>query len=182
MEINIKRFRKANVLLTLGFFAFSCFPMAYASENLTIDKLDFTKMSNKARAIFLNDKENFCTSYDNSIQKPELIFSEHPIEKVRISYTGLKAEVIDYNRFQCLNGSNPYNGSAGSPLIIIVKGKIFKFGLARGWKLTSWNESRILLVDRHGTWCDLPGYRVCIEAFIFEKDEFLSATKSIRTQ
>ena len=141
-----------------------------------IDTLDLSHFSDETKNLLKLASKELCTRpYEEGVI-PRLGYYQNPIEMHKIGSNATMAEVIDYNRFTCIEGFHDFSGSAGAPLKLVVNGKIINFGYHRSWKVINFSENQpVLLVSRHGLSCDRAGYRACISAYVYEEGEFVHA-------
>ena len=141
-----------------------------------IDTLDLSNFSVQTKNLLkLASKELCIRPYEEGVI-PRLGYYQNPIEIHIVGSNEIMAEIIDYNRFTCIEGFHDFSGSAGAPLKLVVNGKIINFGYQRSWKVINFSENQpVLLVSRHGLSCDRAGYRACISAYVYEEGEFVHA-------
>ena len=141
-----------------------------------MDALDLSNFSEQTKKLIkIASKELCIRPYEEGVI-PKLGYYQNPIEVHKVESNGTMAEIIDYNRFTCIEGFHDFSGSAGAPLKLVINGKIINFGHHRSWEVVDYSENQpVLLVSRHGLWCDRAGYRMCISAYVYEEGEFAHA-------
>ena len=141
-----------------------------------IDTLDLSNFSDQTKNLLKSASKELCIRPYHEGVIPRLGYYQNPIEMHKIGSNETMAEIIDYNRFTCIEGFHDFSGSAGAPLKLVVNGKIINFGYHRSWKVINFSENQpVLLVFRHGLSCDRAGYRACISAYVYEEGEFVHA-------
>ena len=142
-----------------------------AAEEINIDTLD---ISNKAKALLKKEQRDWC----NPIEEDENTFSfeSNPVTSIILGMGGEEAEIIEYNKFKCKVGwGRNGGGSGGYPLALIIEDVIYDLNLVNGgWHLVNLEgSSPVLLLSRHGTFCNLSGTYACLQAFVYH-DNVLS--------
>ena len=140
-------------------------------ENINIASMP---ISERAKALLKNEQTNWC----NPIEEGENIFSfdSHPVTSIVLGMDGEVAEFIEYSKFTCKVGyGRNGGGSGGYPLVVVIEDVIYDLDLVRsGWKVVNlgW-DSPVLLVSRHGSFCNRSGTYACLQAFVYQ-DKVLS--------
>ena len=93
--------------------------------------------------------------------------------ELRSHFGTVNAELVDEGQYRCSPAASLYCGSAGCPLYLIVNGETMAWQ-AMGWRLVDWGSARILLIARHGAWCDGAGGEVCYEALVWSNGRMLT--------
>ena len=131
-------------------------------------------ISERAKALLKNEQMNWC----NPIEGGENIFSfdSNPVTSIVLGMDGEVAEFIEYSKFICKVGyGRNGGGSGGYPLVVVIEDVIYDLDLVRsGWKVVNlgW-DSPVLLVSRHGSFCNRSGTYACLQAFVYH-DKVLS--------
>ena len=167
------------LILSILFFLSSMYAQGETTDRPDphpIDTLDLSNFSDQTKNLLkLASKELCIRPYEEGVL-PRLGYYQNPIEIHKVGSNEIMAEIIDYNRFTCIEGFHDFSGSAGAPLKLVVNGKIINFGYHRSWKVINFSENQpVLLVSRHGLSCDRAGYRACISAYVYEEGEFVHA-------
>ena len=135
------------------------------SEEINIDQMD---ISEKAKAILLKEKKEWCNPIDEGINT--FSFVSNPVTPIFLGMDGEKAEIIEYNKFRCKVGwGRSGGGSSGYPIALVIEDVIYDLDLVRGgWELINFDKNwPVLLLSRHGSFCNLSGTYACLQAFVY---------------
>ena len=80
--------------------------------------------------------------------------------------------VIDFNRILCAQNFSLWHGSGGSVLHFVLNGEIARSWTGGYWRITEFGGSPLILIGRHGTWCDSFGARGCVQAIMADEEGF----------
>ena len=141
------------------------------SEELNIDNLN---ISNKAKALLKKEQRDWCNPIEED--KNTFSFESKPVTSIILGMGGENAEIIEYKKFKCKVGwGRNGGGSGGYPLALIIEDVIYDLNLVSGgWYLVNLEgSSPVLLLSRHGTFCNLSGTYACLQAFVYH-DNVLS--------
>lgn len=123
-----------------------------------------------ARAECLAETDNATVLYD-----PELAitYTDFLGDQARDANGDFNDMVIDFNYLTCQWG-NVWAGTGGAPVHFIIDGETSESWNGFGWQLVRFNAYTpvVILLGRHGTYCDDFGARTCIQAIAVDEDGF----------
>ena len=157
--------RPLQLLIAIFFCTVLTSSLGEASEEINIDTLD---ISEKARALLKKEQKHWCNSIEEGINT--FSFESNPVTSIILGMDGEEAEIIEYNKFKCKVGwGRNGGGSGGYPLALIIEDVIYDLNLVNGgWHLINLEgSSPVLLLSRHGTFCNLSGTYACLQALKF---------------
>ncbi|MEL7115126.1 MAG: hypothetical protein AAGP08_05960 [Pseudomonadota bacterium] len=130
-----------------------------------------------AVAAILSQAVSECAKYSETGQpKPRLIYLPGAF-----TWMDLDGEfepndlVLDFNNIYCSSFPGLWAGSGGSMVSIAVSGENGDFAetwAARGWRRVEYNGVSIILLSRHGSYCDSYGARACVIAITVDNQGF----------
>ncbi len=131
-------------------------------------------ISEKAKALLIKEQKDWC----NPIAEGENTFSfeSNPVTSIVLGMDGEEAEIIEYNEFRCkVEWGRSGGGSGGYPIVLVIEDVVYNLNLVRGgWHLVNWDKTTpVLLLSRHGSFCNLSGTYACLQAFVYH-DKVLS--------
>ena len=159
-------------LIIVFFFSIILTPsFGNTSEEININTMN---ISEKAKALLRKEQKDWCNPIAEGINT--FSFESNPVTSVVLGTDGEEAEIIEYNKFKCKVGwGRNGGGSGGYPLALIIEDVIYDLNLVNGgWHLVNLEgSSPVLLLSRHGTFCNLSGTYACLQAFVYH-DNVLS--------
>ena len=140
-------------------------------ENINIATMP---ISERAKALLKKEQKDWCDPIAEGINTCS--FDGNPVTSIVLGMDGEVAEFIEYNKFSCKVGyGRSGGGSGGYPLVVVIEDVIYDLDLVRsGWEVANlgWNMP-VLLVARHGSFCNRSGTYACLQAFVYH-DKVLS--------
>ena len=131
-------------------------------------KINTLNISEKAKALLKKEQRDWCNPIEEGVNTFSL--ESNPVTSVVLGMDGEEAEIVEYNKFRCKVGwGRSGGGSGGYPLALIIDDVIYDLNLVRGgWNMVNLEGSLpVLLLSRHGTFCNLSGTYACLQAFVY---------------
>ncbi|MDF0601984.1 hypothetical protein P1J78_14665 [Psychromarinibacter sp. C21-152] len=88
--------------------------------------------------------------------------------------------VIDFNRIMCSATYSLWHGSGGSRLVFVLNGEIARTWTGGTWRVTEYGGQPLILIGRHGTYCDSYGARGCVQAILADGAGFSTVIAGAR--
>ena len=106
----------------------------------------------------------------NAIRNGEFHASDKAISRMDLTGDGREEEIVDASQFSCSTAAQPFCGTGGCPLTVIVDEKPYRF-LAHGWKVVDWHQNRILLLAVYFSECG-DTVEPCYRAMVWRGEDF----------
>ncbi|MDG2356429.1 MAG: hypothetical protein P8L82_10490 [Paracoccaceae bacterium] len=148
-------------ILPLLVFMFFLIPLTFAET---------IKLSKEAQTILNKAQAEWCPPIDND--QNTFSFGMNPVTTIILGTRGEEAELIDFRKFECSISSG--GASGGYPLVIIVNETTYNLGITQSWDLTKVSNIPLLVLFRHGSFCNLPGINLCVQTFTYNQGKLSS--------
>jgi|GEM_PF-2685507 len=80
--------------------------------------------------------------------------------------------VVDFNHVYCSLNYSLWHGTGGSLVHLVIDDRVSSAWSGGRWQLISFGETPLLLLGRHGGYCDGFGAQPCIQAIAYADDSF----------
>jgi len=90
------------------------------------------------------------------------------VQSMDVNGDGSDDLIIDESQFSCSTAASLFGGTGGS-IVTIQIGDVVLQEMAQGWEILDRYNQKILLLGRHGSFCNQPGYVACFEAMVFSE-------------
>ena len=152
---------------------------AFVATPLSAQVIDETAPA--IRAIFDAAKAECLkeTTDDPGAPTPELIIEPGAVTWVDLDGSGGPDDtVIDFNFVLCSSALTLWHGSGGSILHFVLNGEESRSWTGGYWRVSEFRGSPVILIGRHGTWCDSFGARGCVQAIVADEEGFWTVKES----
>ncbi|ROU02559.1 hypothetical protein [Histidinibacterium lentulum] len=82
--------------------------------------------------------------------------------------------VVDFAAVFCDYNLSHWHGTGGAPIHFVIDGARSRSWWAHHWSLTEFDGMRVILLSRHGSYCDSYGAAPCVQALVAGGTEFLT--------
>jgi hypothetical protein len=117
----------------------------------------------------MDEARKDCSSFENGV----LATTRKAIPRIDLTGDGIPDTIIDSHEFRCSTSASMYCGTGGCSLWVIVGDTSYPY-MAKGWKIVEWANSKILLLEVHGSECGGTNLRKCIRAEVWSDGGFYS--------
>jgi len=144
-----------------------CLVVAFALPATAQDAPRASEILEAARAECIADVK----AADPNAPTPELLVENEALSFWDLDQYGAEDDaILDFNFVFCSLNFSLWHGSGGSIIHVIHNGTTSRSWTGGLWEVATFNESPVLLIGRHGTWCDGYGAQPCIQAItLFEE-------------
>jgi hypothetical protein len=94
------------------------------------------------------------------------------VQRMDVNRDGSNDLIIDESQFSCSTAASMFGsmfGSTGGSIVTIQVGDVVLEEMVQGWEILDRYNQKILLLGRHGSFCNQPGYVACFEAMVFSE-------------
>ena len=137
---------------------------------ITFSLAETKNVSKEAKDILEKAQTEWCPPFNDD--QNTFSFGLNPVTRIILGVSGEEAELIDFRKFECTISSG--GASGGYPLIIIVNETTYNLGVTQNWALTKVSNIPLLVLFRHGSFCNLPGTDLCAQTFTYDQGKLSS--------
>jgi hypothetical protein len=110
---------------------------------------------------------------DADAPTPELLVENEALSFWDLDEAGVEDDaILDFNFVFCSLNYSLWHGSGGSVIHVIHNGTTSRSWTGGLWEVADFNGSKLLLIGRHGTWCDGYGAQPCVQAIALHEGGF----------
>ena len=81
-------------------------------------------------------------------------------------------EVVDFAAVFCDYNLSHWHGTGGAPIHFVIDGERSESWWAHYWSTVDFDEMRVILMARHGSYCDRYGAAPCVQAVVATPEGF----------
>jgi len=116
----------------------------------------------------LDEMRQTCTAAGLALQGPQTVWA--PLD---LGPAGPDARIFVSTDWGCPEPPGVFWHTGGGEVILRAEGQYFR-ATARGWGVLEFNQTPVIMLSRHGTFCDGAGYQPCLEAVTWSDGRWLS--------
>lgn len=127
-----------------------------------------TEILDRARAECIAD-----VAGDPTAPKPDLVLKPGALNWVDLDGEDERNDtIVDFNYIYCSLNYSLWHGSGGSIIHLVVNGETSTSWSGGIWRVVDFYQSPLVLIGKHGTWCDGYGAQPCVQAISVHEGGF----------